>query len=635
MSDISAARSGRRSLSSHSGTSNGRHSTMPTYPHIHHPIKVAVPKHSSSLEYRDRRSAGPAACLERLTPRQFVEKYSLPRVVRVVTGDSRAELLGPLGQPLLLYKQYRSTKVLARSVSNSRQLRKVGPALVIPDCYQGWFCRLTAKGQPAAHCYTSIQQLVAARVTAFLPRYEVQAYRLNDSSGLNNNHDSLQKNLQYTKTTLKAGHAIKLLAVFEDVNHVEEQNNRRISFPFIGRLTNKANKYAQCLNGKSQMVFIPLTTTGQFYAAAATKGVSEHQCVTQMTALLKNMKMPLPVHLVMGPLPTPLPAGFTGNLLLEGFEQEDVILACTLPQDFDIQDGLTMSAFSSQVQPKFLEIDADSQFLLSRPILHPEYEARLFKSPLLQSHLSYCRDKGEVWRRQFKVTHHICPTVEAPIIQPPLPQVNKEKLSKSLAKLRLPTKKSSSFTYTSANEMTEQQLVIQVPQQEVYEAQNNVLIQARTKPHLFLTKTESADRLQNEAPNPAIARYTRNYSMAQFQGTPESSRNRNCVRKPNLSGNIQNRELPSIIMPVPDDLPYSRVADAIVGGHSKHEEEENVYAEICEYEPRNLQVKSKKLDYFFKKSKEDCYYVQLDSDINYSRTVVSLTESEANYDTVC
>jgi hypothetical protein len=86
--------------------------------------------------------------LERLTPRQFLDKYSLPRVVRVVTpsGDNgnsdvdmeqRRVLLGPLAEPLLLYRQYRSTKVQARSVQIAKLWKTVGPSLVIPDSYQG------------------------------------------------------------------------------------------------------------------------------------------------------------------------------------------------------------------------------------------------------------------------------------------------------------------------------------------------------------------------------------------------------------------------------------------------------------------------------------------------------------------
>jgi hypothetical protein len=77
-----------------------------------------------------------------------LDKYSLPRVVRVVTpgGDSgdievdveqRRMLLGPLAEPLLLYRQYKSTKVQARSLQAAKVWKTVGPSLVVPDSYQG------------------------------------------------------------------------------------------------------------------------------------------------------------------------------------------------------------------------------------------------------------------------------------------------------------------------------------------------------------------------------------------------------------------------------------------------------------------------------------------------------------------
>jgi hypothetical protein len=110
--------------------------------------------YSSSLEHtphqKDKgiRRSATSSSLERLTPRQFLDKYSLPRVVRVVTPtgengnnekelEQRRALLGPLAKPLLLYRQYKSTKVQARSLQTAKLWKTVGPSLVIPDSYQG------------------------------------------------------------------------------------------------------------------------------------------------------------------------------------------------------------------------------------------------------------------------------------------------------------------------------------------------------------------------------------------------------------------------------------------------------------------------------------------------------------------
>jgi hypothetical protein len=80
---------------------------------------------------------------ERLTPRQFVERYSLPRLARLAAGAG-----GDIpAQPLVLYCQYRSGKVQARCLAprpaksggspGTAHWQSVGPGVVIPDTYSG------------------------------------------------------------------------------------------------------------------------------------------------------------------------------------------------------------------------------------------------------------------------------------------------------------------------------------------------------------------------------------------------------------------------------------------------------------------------------------------------------------------
>jgi hypothetical protein len=159
-SEISTTRSVRSARSNNSSSSaSGRLQSLLPSNHHHSSVQLSI-KYSSSLEHAShqkekgiRRSAT-SSSLERLTPRQFLDKYSLPRVVRVVTpsgdgGDSEGDveqrriLLGPLAEPLLLYRQYKSTKVQARSLQTAKLCKTVGPSLVIPDSYQGEYniCR--------------------------------------------------------------------------------------------------------------------------------------------------------------------------------------------------------------------------------------------------------------------------------------------------------------------------------------------------------------------------------------------------------------------------------------------------------------------------------------------------------------
>lgn len=116
-----------------------------------------------------------------------------------------------------------------------------------------------------------------------------------------------------------------------------------------------------------------------------------------------------------------------GLLVLEDLQQEDVVLACTLPRSWALPPPTTSpegaspsstptptspspsQAPSSADKPVFLEMDADSKFLLTRPLASREAEARFFKTPLLRRVLSHCRERADIWSSQIKVTHHVFP----------------------------------------------------------------------------------------------------------------------------------------------------------------------------------------------------------------------------------
>jgi hypothetical protein len=63
------------------------------------------------------------------------------------------------------------------------------------------------------------------------------------------------------------------------------------------------------------MVFVPLSITGQFFAVSLSgAGVeARHETLYLLPQLLREHRLPVRVHLMAGPLPTPLPVGFTGQ----------------------------------------------------------------------------------------------------------------------------------------------------------------------------------------------------------------------------------------------------------------------------------------------------------------------------------
>lgn len=75
-----------------------------------------------------------------LSPKQFLEKYSLPRIVKVTPEEPiAADSCDPsalLNGTLLLYKQYRSGKIEAKKYPSEGSQKEIS-TIVIPDAYQG------------------------------------------------------------------------------------------------------------------------------------------------------------------------------------------------------------------------------------------------------------------------------------------------------------------------------------------------------------------------------------------------------------------------------------------------------------------------------------------------------------------
>ncbi|CAL4099168.1 unnamed protein product, partial [Meganyctiphanes norvegica] len=67
---------------------------------------------------------------------------------------------------------------------------------------------------------------------------------------------------------------------------------------------------------------------------------------------------------------------------------------------------------TSGPQSTLMEIDVSSNFVLS-PMTDPVFS----KTPIFLKTVSYCKDEGEAWRRQIKVTHHVTENCSRPVTQ--------------------------------------------------------------------------------------------------------------------------------------------------------------------------------------------------------------------------
>ncbi|XP_012266137.3 uncharacterized protein LOC105691902 [Athalia rosae] len=296
--------------------------------------------------------------------REFLDRFSLPRVVR---------LEGTGGRPVLLYKQQpRSLRVTATLLMHRyRHDVKLGPEIVIPEGYPGWFSVVSGSNMAgSARVYRRVETLVRAGVPAFLLTSPLRAYTLTHSKMENGNLRA-----HYTKTTVRAGEVLRLVAVFQDTRRYP------LTFGINGvKGSSERDQYAQCLDSHGREIFAPLSARGEFYATC-TSGSSDADCdaVLYKVHHLAKRDLPLKVRLVAGPLPVPLPREYAGLMQLETATRGSIVLGCIVPER-PVHD------------PEMLElvVSGPGAPRVRRARLGYPSEARLLASPKLQRLLAAC-----------------------------------------------------------------------------------------------------------------------------------------------------------------------------------------------------------------------------------------------------
>ncbi|XP_043484899.1 uncharacterized protein LOC122512863 [Leptopilina heterotoma] len=295
--------------------------------------------------------------------REFLDRFSLPRVVR---------LEGTAGRPILLYKQQqRSLRVSATLLMHRyRHDVKVGPEIVIPEGYPGWFSVITGNNSSGnARVYRRVESLVRAGVPAFLLTAPLRAYTLTHSKMENGNLRA-----HYTKTTIRAGEVLRLVAVFQDTKKYSS-----MSFVISSSCSEK-DQYAQCLDPHGREVFAPLSARGEFYAVCQNENVdSGTDAVLFKVHHLVSRQLPLRVRLIAGPLPVPLPREYGGLMQLESSTRGPIVLGCIVPE-------------RPVYNPEMLElmVTGNGAPRVRRARLGYPSEARLLASPKMQGLLTAC-----------------------------------------------------------------------------------------------------------------------------------------------------------------------------------------------------------------------------------------------------
>ncbi|XP_037089703.1 uncharacterized protein LOC119110066 [Pollicipes pollicipes] len=175
----------------------------------------------------------------------------------------------------------------------------------------------------------------------------------------------------YRKVTVGAGNVLRLMGVFRDLN--------------TAPATAPSVNYAQCVNYKNEVLFLPFSAEGRFYSAASRPTASlDH--VFLMSQLLRQQRPPVTVKLVCGFMPR-MPCNFTGLLCLQEVRPERLVLGCTTDPD---------------APSTLFELNADATLRLQPVDPLDRRTSQLFTKALVT-----CERQGHAWRHQMKVSHDV------------------------------------------------------------------------------------------------------------------------------------------------------------------------------------------------------------------------------------
>ncbi|XP_043231276.1 uncharacterized protein LOC122386283 [Amphibalanus amphitrite] len=458
---------------------------------------------------RSASSTGVSRRTDTVSLREFLRSHALPALVRITTGEQRSAELRTqvdLSRPVLLYRVYQSVKIHARSLMRSEtgDLEEVGPAIVIPEGYRGWFSLLSEDGKTAPY-YSSIEEVAAARLAVFLSRHDVPAYVMTDNG----------QGTVYRKVMVGAGNVLRLMGVFRDLNT-----------PPSGT---PALNYAQCVNYKNEVLFLPFTAEGRFYAAA-TRPTSSRDHVFLMSQLMRQQRTPMTLKLVCGFMPR-MPCNFTGLLRLEEVRPERLVLGCTTESDGP---------------GTLFELDAESA-LRVQPI--DQLDRR--SSPAFTRALVMCERHGELWRHQMKVSHDVFDSAHSSFDSLEAPPAGRLRKTPSL---------SERFGRTV--------VAPAVPVPLSPRLGKPPTPQSETKKKLTKSPSLDGERRPGRSLRQTVSRF--------FLNRSRGSGNRDVTT--------------SFVFSRPADVQYGRVADDITPPPPATPTAENLYAEICEKDERGRVV---------------------------------------------
>ncbi|XP_045540544.1 uncharacterized protein LOC106721218 [Papilio machaon] len=332
-------------------------------------------RRNGSIELEDESS-------DVMTLKEFVDKFSLPRVVKI-EGEDR---------PVLLYRVLEAHRRVEAVPLSGKKGKLVGKPLYIPDSYDGWFSACGCRGGALAAARGSVAALLRSQAFALVSPRAISAYRARPSS------ESGRVGAQYERAAARPGTPLRLAGVFADGSKA------------------KAPKYAQLIDPQGNELFVPINTKGELYevcpeelspaewevvpgsAGGAPPGAAAR--AHRLPHLLSLWPLPARVRLLAGTVPIEMAHDVGEDLLLRAAITEPVLVMCSLPEG-----GPTSPSRPADVRHPAREalqlLPLHGNLRVRRTQLGFDTEKRMFLSARLQKALTFCQLNVDNWIRQI------------------------------------------------------------------------------------------------------------------------------------------------------------------------------------------------------------------------------------------
>ncbi|KAK7101295.1 uncharacterized protein [Littorina saxatilis] len=261
---------------------------------------------------------------ERSLPLSYILKdNTLPVVVKIseeANVRSEGDNSMDFRQPILLYRQHQVSRLYARNVTSSSgsSQKEVGPYVVIPENYKGFFRPCDKPGNPIAS---------VSAVAHLMPLSMLSCTRCDGYVCVS----PIESDVMYQKTSLQPGvYVIK--GIVEDEIKIHNGGHKV-----------KKTKVVRCLRCTSEdnnEVLFPLKSSGEFYVAKVDSKSSRHDSVDPSSRVYSwteladttghgDVNCDVTANLVHGNQPSQ-DCNFTGTLAFKHVTKDNTVIGCTM-----------------------------------------------------------------------------------------------------------------------------------------------------------------------------------------------------------------------------------------------------------------------------------------------------------------